>query len=266
MTSSGVCGVGCHGALAARAVPAARADHDRAGPPPRVWYERSCGATTVNRVVRAFVGRRRERLVEDDRARRAVRARDAARGAPVASGASAGDVERERPVADDDAERPAARRRRAVAAGAARRRSRRRRRGRRGRRRPSPSGPMSVTVARCGVARDRDRERPELACVDDRVARRQRRRARRPRAAPRRATVTRSGPARARSGSRPRPRSRRARPPRRGAERRRRAKTRISTVRFSQPTPRSGTKIAVFTSSARPYDVDQSCETADSSV
>src|SRR3954451_17863147 len=56
VTSIGVCGDDCHGALAAvrsqRRAPITIAP----GPPPRVAYERSCGATTVKRVVCAFVG------------------------------------------------------------------------------------------------------------------------------------------------------------------------------------------------------------------
>src|SRR5690348_7650182 len=56
VTSIGVCDVGCHGALAVersqRRVPITIAP----GPPFRVWYERSCGATAVNRVVCPFVG------------------------------------------------------------------------------------------------------------------------------------------------------------------------------------------------------------------
>src|SRR5689334_3410051 len=56
VTSIGVCDVGCHRA------PAVARSQRRApmtiapGPPPRVWYERLCGATIVNRVVCAFVG------------------------------------------------------------------------------------------------------------------------------------------------------------------------------------------------------------------
>src|SRR5204863_192507 len=47
-------------------------------------------------------------------------------------------------------------------------------------------------------------------------------------------------------------------------EQRRCARSR--NVRFTQPSPSTGTNTAVFTISARPYDVDQTCETADSSV
>src|SRR4051794_20403779 len=55
-TAIGDCGVGCHGALLVershRRVPITIAP----GPPRRVWYESVCGATTVKRVVCAFVG------------------------------------------------------------------------------------------------------------------------------------------------------------------------------------------------------------------
>ncbi len=49
-------------------------------------------------------------------------------------------------------------------------------------------------------------------------------------------------------------------------DRRRRAKTPINRVRFSQPRPTSGTNKAVFATNARPYEVDHTWDTADSSV
>ena len=121
VTSIGVCDVGCHGAPAVersqRRVPITIAP----GPPPRVWYERVCGATTVNRVVCAFVGDdasvSSKTIVRDARYARVIRARSRGR-----VGRSRGDVEGERAVADRNVERPDAGRGGAVAAGPARRR------------------------------------------------------------------------------------------------------------------------------------------------
>ena len=50
------------------------------------------------------------------------------------------------------------------------------------------------------------------------------------------------------------------------AERRRRANVSRSSVRLSQPRPSSGRKMADLTISARPYEVDHTCETLWSSV
>jgi hypothetical protein len=88
VTSIGVCDVGCHAAFdvarSQRRVPTTIAPG-----PPRVSYERLCGATTVNRVVCAFVGDdasvSSKTIVRDARYARVIRRRIA-----VASGAVAG--------------------------------------------------------------------------------------------------------------------------------------------------------------------------------
>ena len=120
-----------------------------------------------------------------------------------------------------------------------------------------PSGPSRVTVGAAGRARDGDGERAELARVDDRVARRQHRGLRdllRRRGSRRRGEVSRPGRSSVRIATAITiPEDHRAST---SIERRRRANMPSRSARFSQPSPRSGTKSTVFASSARPYDVD----------
>ena len=152
--------------LVRRPVPAACADHDRGRAAARLVREpvRCDDGEAGRRRVRR---RRCKCLVEDDRVRRAVGTREPRENRRRIGGVR-GDVEGQRAVADRDAHRPDLTRGCAVAAGATRNRGH------------SIDPDRAIVNARAvrpddrhgrplRLARDRDRQRPELACVDDRV-------------------------------------------------------------------------------------------------